>query len=43
MAKTVTKTRAAEKKTSFGKKKTGVQKKKRNKHESVKAYTGQGR
>lgn len=30
-------------KRSFGKKKTGVQKKKRNKHESIKAYNKQGR
>lgn len=32
-----------QRKVSFGKKKTGVQKKKRNKHESVKAYNKQGR
>jgi hypothetical protein len=31
------------KKTSFGRKKEGVQKKKRNKHESVKEYQGQGK
>lgn len=30
-------------KVSFGKKKTGVQKKKRNKHESVKKYNRQGK
>ena len=33
----------ATKKTSFGRKKEGVQKKKRNKHESVKEYQGQGK
>jgi hypothetical protein len=30
-------------KVSFGVRKTGVQKKKRNKHESVKKYNRQGR
>ncbi len=39
----VTGKNSAIKKTSFGRKKEGVQKKKRNKHESVKEYRGQGK
>ena len=42
MAKVASKNTAI-KKTSFGRKKEGVQKKKRNKHESVKKYIGQGK
>ena len=34
---------SAIKKVSFGRKKEGVQKKKRNKHESFKKYIGQGK
>lgn len=41
MAKTSTSKN--QRKVSFGKKKTGVQKKKRNKHESVKKYNRQGK
>ena len=41
MAKTTTS--KSQLKLTFGKKKTGVQKKKRNKHESVKPYNRQGR
>lgn len=41
MAKTSTS--KTQRKVSFGKKKTGVQKKKRNKHESVKKYNRQGK
>jgi hypothetical protein len=36
-------TNKANKKQAFGTRKTGVHKKKRNKHESVKAYKGQGK
>lgn len=42
MAKTSNKLKESTK-VSFGVRKTGVQKKKRNKHESVKKYNRQGR
>lgn len=42
MAKAINKNSSI-KKISFGKKKEGIQKKKINKHESVKEYRGQGK